>query len=160
MKLSRHDVRTCSKIAEESGLPVSEIKKAVTSYFDSIVSVTRKLPFDNRNRIYSKEAFVDNSFVVNIPYIGRIGPVYSLYIKWRKEVAKEFQRVPRKQVRQIYTRPLIEEEARKALSGQKVNTKILKERIPRGKFNKIWLIGKDGKRKAARQVIVNDKYNK
>lgn len=158
MKLSRRDAKTCRALSDELGIPVSEVRKAVVSYFDSIVSAARKLPFDNLNRIYSKEAFTEKSFIVNVPYIGRIGPVYSLYIKWRREESKEVQHVPRSKVRQVYAKPLIEEEAIKALSGQKVNSRLLKDRMPRGKFNKVWLIGSDGCRKAARQVIVNDKY--
>ena len=160
MKLSRRDVSACKRIAEEEGLESSEVRKAVLSFFDSIISDTRKLPFDNPQRIYSKDAFLQKSFVVNIPYIGRIGPVYSRYIKWRSEEAEELENVSRKDVRRIYSEPLIEAEAKKALSGQKVNVKLLKERIPRGKYNKVWMICGDGKRKAARQVIVNKKNNK
>lgn len=160
MKLSRRDISACKRIAEEEGLELSEVRKAVLSFFDSIISDTRKLPFDNPQRIYSKDAFLQKSFVVNIPYIGRIGPVYSRYIKWRSEEAEELENVSRKDVRRIYSEPLIEAEAKKALSGQKVNVKLLKERIPRGKYNKVWMIGGDGRRKAARQVIVNKKNNK
>lgn len=158
MKLSRSDADICRNIAEEEDVMVSEIRKAVSSYFDSIVSETRKLPFNNPQRIYTKPAFEQQSFVANLPYLGRIGPVYSLYLKWRREEAKEFEQISRKKARQIHAAPIIEEEAKKALAGQKVNSTVLRERVPKGKYNKVWMMHEDGVRRASRQLIVNNKH--
>ena len=157
MRLSLRDRRLIKEIAEDAQIPFAEVRKAILSYFASIVSASLKLPFDNPQRLYSKAAFLEHSFVVNIPYIGRIGPVYSLYLKWRKNEAENYEKVLRHKVRQVYSRALIEEEAQKALKGQKVNEKLLKERIPRGKYNRVWLMDSGGKRRAARQVIVKTK---
>lgn len=156
MKLSRNDLRLCLDISEEEGVVVSEVKKAVLSYFDSIVSETHKLPFDNPRRVYSKDAFDEKSFVVNLPYLGRIGPVYSRYTKWRSEEAKNNLTVKTHVVKETYRKKLVDEEAKKALSGQKVNIKLLKEGIPRGKYNRVWFFGGEGKRKLARQLIINE----
>lgn len=158
MKLSRSDADVCNNIAEYEDVAVSEVRKAVSAYFDSIVSDARKLPFNNPQRIYTKPAFEQQSFVVNLPYLGRIGPVYSRYLKWRREEAKEFDHVERKKVRQIYAAPIIEEEAKKALAGQKASSTVLRERIPKGKYNKVWMMHEGGLRRAAKQLIVNNKH--
>lgn len=157
MKLSRPNSDLCKKIAESEGVSLREVRKAVSSYFDSVVSIVRRLPYDSPRKIYSRGAFLSNSPVVNIPYIGRIGPVYSLYLKWRKSESRNYDKVPREHVRKINARPIIEEQAKLALAGEKVNLKLLKERIPRGKYGKVWLIDSDGKRKAAKQLIINPK---
>ena len=76
MKLSRRDTRACKALSDELGIPVSEVRKAVVSYFDSIVSAARKLPFDNLNRIYSKEAFTEKSFIEGVTALcGRRGNI-------------------------------------------------------------------------------------
>lgn len=153
MKLRRSERNRCRNISDVTAIPQREVMKAVESYFDSIVEKTKALPFNTPKRIYSRGAFAKCSFVVNIPYIGRIGPVYSRYIKWRSSESRDIEMVKRSDVRKEHLRPMIEDAARDALNGKKVDIKPLKERIPRGKYEKVWLVDKDGKRRSARQLI-------
>lgn len=153
MKLSRTDRARCRCISDETALPQREVMKAVEAYFDSIVEKTRSLPFDTPKRIYSRAAFARCSFVVNIPYIGRIGPVYSRYLKWRSSESRDIDMVSRADVREDHFRPMIEEAARDALDGKAVDVRALRERIPRGKYEKVWLVDAEGRRRSARQLI-------
>lgn len=156
MKLLKRDTDICKRIAADEGLPVSEVRKAVVSYFDSILSQARKLPFDNARRIYSREAFDQYPFCVNIPYLGRLGTFYSLYLKWRAQESKEQELVRRSVAKREHTRPMVEEAARRALAGEKVDGSFLKARLPKDKYTTVWLVDKDSKKKAARQMIVNN----
>lgn len=153
MKLGRTDRKRCIAIAEASALPQREIEKAVESYFDSIVEKTKALPFDTPKRIYSRAAFARCSFVVNIPYIGRIGPVYSRYLKWRSSESNEVDMVMRKDAKSDHLKPLIEKATIDALSGMKVDAASLRSRIPKGRYSRVWYMNPDGTKRAARQVI-------
>lgn len=157
MKLTKLDIRMCKELAATEGIPVGEVKKAVVSYFDSLVSSARQLPFDNAKRIYSLDAFKQYPLCINIPYLGRLGPVYSLYIKWRAKEAKSTEKVLRSLARKDHTKPLVEQAAKLALAGHKVDGHMLKGRLPAGKYSTVWVIDKEGKKKAARQMIVNTK---
>ena len=159
MKLGRTDRKRCFRISDITAIPQREIEKAVESYFDSIVEKTKALPFNTPKRIYSRDAFSKCSFVVNIPYIGRIGPVYSRYLKWRSAESEDVDMVRRKDAKSDHLRPLIEKATVDALSGKKVDASSLRARIPKGKYEKVWYMNPDGTKKAARQVIkkkVND----
>lgn len=156
VKLSKQDILWCKRCAaDEEGLSLSEVKKAVIAYFDSIVSSARKLPFDKDNRIYSRKAFAEYPYCINLPYLGRLGPFYSLYLKWRAKEAKEQDTVPRSQAKKIHRKPLIEEAAKQALSGNKVDSGFLRQRLPSGKYKTVWLVDEDNKKKAAKQMIIN-----
>ena len=142
-------------MAAEEGIAFSEVKKAILSFFDSIVSAANKLPFDRDNRIYSFGAFNEYPYCINLPYLGRLGPVYSLYIKWRAKESKTKDTVLRSMAKKDHLRPLIESAAKQALSGNKVDGSLLRQRLPSGKYRTVWLVDKDNKKKAAKQVIVN-----
>lgn len=155
MKLSKQDIQWCKKMAAEEGVSFSEVKKALLSFFDSIVSAANRLPFDRDNRIYSFGAFHEYPYCVNLPYLGRLGPVYSLYIKWRAKESKTQDTVLRSRAKKEHLKPLIEEAAKQALSGNKVDSSLLQQRLPSGKYKTVWLVDKNKKKKAAKQMIIN-----
>ena len=139
-----------ARIASQLGIPVSEVRRAVYSFFGIIVRESRNLPFDDSTRIYTKERFDDFVKVRNIPSIGRIGPVYSRYLKWRGNEAKNQTQVSRSNYRAGVSQDEIEHIAAEILSGKAplpVEKKKAKER-----FNRIWMVGRGSKR-LARQVI-------
>lgn len=137
-------------ISRTLGIPVSEIRRAVYSFFGTITREARALPFDDASRIYTKERFADFVKVHNIPSIGRIGPVYSRYLKWRGNEAKNQTQVPRSDYRAGISQDEVEYIAAEILSG---NTPLpVQKKKATERFNRIWMIGRVGKR-AARQVI-------
>lgn len=152
-KLSRPDSSWCKAYANENGLSEVEVQKAIVSFFDDIVVCTRKLPFNNIKRIYTADAVADKACVYNIPYIGRLGPIYSKYISWRRDVSEEYDMVLREDVRDIHLKERIEELAELALSGHRVTRDMLKDPIPSGLYHKVWIIDKEGRRKAAKQLF-------
>jgi len=131
------------------GLSASEVKRAVLSFFAVIASDADELPFDNIRKIYKKDKFDELVKVYNIPYVGRIGPVYSRYLKWRANEAKQQPSARRSDYRVGLTQGEIEDIAAIILSGEtpQINRKKNSEL-----FNRVWLVGKEGK-KSARQVI-------
>lgn len=157
MKLSRRDRRICADIATEVGYDTRAIERAVSAYFSVIISDVRRLPFNSHSRIYKPDAFEENGYVVNIPYLGRLGTVYSRYRKWRASVSSENDTVRKEDARSKYFEPLVEEEARKALRGERVNVYRLRERVPSGMYRRVWIMKGNGKRSSARQMIVNKK---
>lgn len=138
------------RIAQQLSIPVSEVRRAVYSFFGIIVRESRNLPFDNPNRIYTKDRFDDFVSVRNIPSIGRIGPVYSRYLKWRGNEAKNQTQVSRSDYRAGISQDEIEHIAAEILSG-KTPSPVKKQKATE-RFNRIWMIGRVGKR-AARQVV-------
>lgn len=138
------------QISRALGVPASEVRRAVYSFFGIIIREARALPFDDASRIYTRERFEDFVKVHNIPSIGRIGPIYSRYLKWRGNEAKNQIQVSRGDYRAGISQGEIEHIAAEILSGNTpppVNKKKATE-----KFNRIWMIGRVGKR-MARQVI-------
>ena len=136
-------------IAERFGLQESEVRRAVRSFFFAIFLQARKLPFNNHRRIYTKEKFDEYISVVNIPYIGRIGPVYSRYLAWRGNEAKSQEQVNRGLYRERVSQDEIEHIADEILSGKTPSFEIKKKNK---NYTRIWVVGKTGK-KMARQVL-------
>ena len=139
------------RIAEELGLDAPDVKRAVQSFFEAIEKEAKRLPFDNNRRIYSREKFGSYIKTRNIPSVGRIGPSYSWYIKWRANESKNVDMEPRKKPRGRIPKEAIEKMASDILSG------IAPEPIRKIKrntelYDRVWLVGQDGK-KLARQVI-------
>lgn len=157
MKLSNRDSGWCRDYAKENGLIESEVCKAVTSYFDDIVLGVRKLPFANFRRIYTADAVASLAPVYNLPRIGRIGPIYSQYVQWRRECAQELDMVQRRAVRAKHLAERIEEATALALSGHNVNRDMLDDPIPSGLYHKVWLIDAQGRRTAAKQLFKKTK---
>lgn len=153
MRRSRIDDRDFRMIAEELGVSVTEVQRAVHSFFDAVVGESRRLPFNSEKRIYTKERFNDFAMVYNVPFIGRLGPVYSRYLKWRENESKEMVQANRRDYRSRMTQDDIEHIAEDILAG---NTPVIRKRKKNEMFNQVWMVGKEGKT-LARQVIPKEK---
>lgn len=153
MKLSKIDERWCRKYASENDLNICEVKKAIVSFFDDIVFSVRKLPFNNIRRIYSADALEEIADVYNIPYIGRIGPIYSKYVKWRKEESENYDMLLRKTAFRKHFNERVDEAVERAMAGERIGKGFLRDPVPSSLYHKVWLIDKNGKRKAARQLF-------
>ena len=138
------------RVSEEFGVPVTEVTRAVKSFFDVVALDAKRLPFDDKNRIYSKDKFESMVGVVNIPYIGRLGPVYSRYCKWRENESKELPQKPRSDYRSRMTQDDIENIAEAVLSGSPLPE--IRKKKGSELFERVWFVGTDGK-KSARQVL-------
>lgn len=149
MRRSRIEDADLNSVARELDIPVAEVRRAVHSFFDTMVRESRTLPFDNWKKIYRKDKFDEYAFVRNIPYIGRIGPVYSRYLAWRRNEAEEKNQVQRSAYRVRYTQSDIENMAAEALAGRHVS---FEKRKKTELYNQVWMVGKEGKT-LARQVI-------
>ena len=147
---SRKDTVAYNQIAQELGVPVSEVRKAVLSFFDCIVLGARKLPFDNPRKIYTKKAFDAFQHVHSIPFIGRIGTNHSRYMKWRANESKDVNTVLRSSYKHGLSEGDIELIAENALAGV---TYVPEKK--KNNFQRIWMVGENGKRQA-RQVIPKD----
>ena len=153
-RIEDNDFRDISHI---TGVPAYEVKKIVYSFFGNIVSEARALPFNNASRIYTKERFEDFVKIHNIPSIGRIGPVYSRYLKWRENESKNQIQVSRSEYRAGIPQDDIEHIAAEILSG---NTPApVQKKKATERFNRIWMIGKAGKRMARQVVPKEEKQN-
>ena len=150
MGRNRTDEAEFRRIASELGLDSEDVRKAVNSFFEMFLKDAAKLPFDNRRKIYTKEKFDEYVNVRNIPYIGRMGPVYSRYLRWRGNEAKEVSQVPRSSYQSRIPQSEIERMAEDILSGK---TPVpIKKKKNSELYHRVWLVGQDGK-KSARQVI-------
>lgn len=143
----------CLEVAELLGLDLSDVKRAVWSFFDSISVHAKRLPFDNRRRIYTADSFSLLSFVRHIPFVGRLGPVYSRYLLWRSNELNNDQIAPRSSYRHRWKQSELETMAADILSGK--TPSIIQKRKKSELYDTIWIVGKDGK-KLARQVIKKD----
>lgn len=141
------------RIAEDTGLPVSEVSRAVRSFFSVILSDARSLRLDDPRKIFSREKFELCGRVVNIPSIGRLGPAYSRYLAWRVNASKDIEQKPRGAYRLGLTPDEIEDMADVILSG---GTPSLVKHRGNEMYNRVWFVGVDGKRQA-RQVIPKEK---
>lgn len=156
MPKNRIEESDFASIASELGIPASEVRRAVYSFFGVIVRESRNLPFDDSSRIYTRDKFDDLVKVRNIPSIGRIGPVYSRYLKWRGNEAKKLSQVNRSDCRDKVSQSDIENMAADILSG-KTPSPVEKRKVNE-RYNRIWMIGRVGKR-LARQVIKKEEEN-
>ena len=146
-------MKWCRQHAREHGLDIGEVVKAVLCFFDDIVLTTRRLPFDNIRRIYTADAVADKACVYNIPYIGRLGPVYSQYLKWRSECAEEQEIVSRADVYAKHRAEKLDKAFDLVMSGKKIPEGYLRDPIPASLYHKVWIIDKDGRRRAAKQLF-------
>lgn len=154
MRRSRIEDADYRAIADSLDLPKTEVRKIVSSFFDVMLKEARALPFDNAQRIYSKDKFDELACVWNIPSIGRIGPVYSRYLKWRSNEAKHIRQELRSSYRNRMTQDDIEHIADDILSGR--TPFLIRKRKGNEMYDRVWLVGQDGKR-LARQVIPKEK---
>ena len=150
MGRNRKEYARFRRLSAEYGLDESEVKRIVTSFFAIFRMDASSLPFDNPKRIYSKEAFDGIVKARQIPYIGRMGPVYSNYLKWRANESSLLRMAPRSSYRRGVTQDDIENMAAAILSGEAPPR--IERRNKSEMFDRVWMVGKDGK-KSARQVI-------
>lgn len=154
MRRSRLELSDCQAVAEELGLAVNDVERMVDSFFGCILSQARGLPFNKGNKIYSKQMFDTLVSAYSIPHIGRIGPVYSRYLKWRANASKTIRQEARSKYRLRLTQSDIEKMAGEILSGNVPEP--LKKKKGNELYNRVWLVDTDG-RKLARQVIPKEK---
>lgn len=126
------------------------------SFFGVIVRESRNLPFDHQNRIYTKDKFDEFVKVRNIPSIGRIGPSYSRYLKWRGNEAKNHTQVNRSDCRARVPQNEVEYIAEEILAGR-TPSPVKKVKVSKA-YQRIWMVGKVGKR-LARQAIPKENTN-
>jgi len=153
MKASKTELRDFEIVAVQEGVTTSDVKNIVNSFFDVLVSESRKLPFDNPQKIFSKEAFDRLAVIRQIPFIGRLGPSYSRYLKWRANEAKEIKMVPKHLARKKFTKDEVEVIAEMVLKGEGYAPP---ERKRNNNYKRVWLVGQEGK-KSARQVIPKER---
>ena len=153
MRKNRLEEAELKLLSEESGVPVSEVRRVIHSFFDEIIQESRTFPFDSERKIFTKEKFKDYEKVWNIPYIGRIGPVYSRYLKWRGNEAKNNGQLLRSNCRAVISQDEIEHIAEEILSGR---APFLVKKKNSDLYDRVWLVGKTGK-KSARQVLPKTK---
>jgi hypothetical protein len=156
VRRNRQEEQACREISEELGLSLTEVRRAVCSFFGVILEEARKLPFNNHSRIYTKDKFDEFISVCNIPSIGRLGPVYSRYLTWRGNEAKMIEQEPRKKYRSRILQEDIEAMAEDILAGR-TPAPVTKKR-GNELYNRVWLVGQEGKT-LARQVIPKKKKN-
>lgn len=150
MGRNRQEEAEYRNIADKYGLDPSDVKRAVQSFFEVILRDSLELPYNTPRRIYSKELFQSCAKIRNIPLVGRIGPVYSRYLKWRANESQTLEMAPRSLYRRRITQSEIESAAAAVLSGQA--PPIIEKKKGKEMFERVWLVGQDGK-KSARQVI-------
>lgn len=143
----------CKNVANELNVPETEVSRAVASFFDVIIKEADRLPFDTPTRIYNHDAFSVLSTVRNIPFIGRIGPVYSRYLQWRKNEAGGLSMVSRRRCKPKVDSVEIEALAKDILAGKPVQT--VKRKRVLEQYRRVWVVSRAGKR-LAWQVIPKD----
>ena len=141
-------------VAERHGLTEDEVGRIVSSFFICMFLDARRLPFDNPRKIYTKDMFEDFVKVRQVPFIGRFGPVYSRYRKWRANESQSVAMAPGSSYRSRIRQSDIEATAAAIFSGQ--TPPPLNKRKKSELFDRVWLVGQDG-RKSARQVIPKEK---
>lgn len=140
-------------VSESLGVPADEVRRAVHSFFDDIGSRARHLPFADTSRIHRRKSFDRHLFAVNIPYVGRLGPVYSRYLKWLENESEMSGQEIRDGCSRRMSQSDIESLADDILSGREP---VLPERrMGNDMYKRVWLVDAGGKR-LARQVLPKD----
>lgn len=152
---NRLEEATYRSIAESFSLDYETVRTIISSFFGSIVGESRSLPFNDSRKIFTKQKFDEYVSVTNIPYIGRIGPSYTRYLKWRANASRDIEQKAAGDFRSRLTEDEIEEAATKILSGESVE---LRKKKTTDLYKRVWLVGKTGKRQA-RQVIPKTKQD-
>ena len=150
MGRNREEYQRYRRVAATTNVSEEEVKRILASFFLIVLADARSLPFDNPRKIFSKDKFEEFIKVRHIPFIGRIGPVYSNYLKWRANESQQIEMAPRSSYRSRRTQSDIESTAAAILSGE--TPPPLKKKRGKEMYERVWLVGQDGK-KSARQVI-------
>jgi len=136
-------------IAGNCALDVESVRTIVASFFSVISSEAKALPFNNDRKIFTRKKFDEYVSVINIPFIGRIGPSYTRYLKWRFNASKDIEQKNRNEYSSRISLEEIERAAKMILAGEKVE---LKKKKRTDLYKRVWLVSENGKRQA-RQVI-------
>lgn len=144
------DVRA---VAAATGLPVREVRAAVLSAASALALRVRRLPFASARRIYSPAAFAASSFVALLPGLGRVGPAYSRYVRWRATEASGLELRGRAEARRMWRSLAAEEEAARVLAGGEADVARLRGRVPASFARPVWLVGAGGRRLARQSVV-------
>ena len=150
MGRNREEYQRYRRVAATTNVSEEEVKRILASFFLIVLADARSLPFDNPRKIFSKDKFEEFIKVRHIPFIGRIGPVYSNYLKWRANESQQIEMAPRSSYRSRRTQSDIESTAAAILSGKAPPP--LEKKRGNEMYERVWLVGQDGK-KSARQVI-------
>lgn len=142
-----------ASVSDSLGVPADEVRRAVHSFFDDIRARAGRLPFGDTSRIHRRSSFDRHLFAVNIPFVGRLGPVYSRYLKWLENESGMSGQELRGRCSRRMSQSDIEALADDILSGREP---VLPERR-RGNdiYKRVWIVDADGKR-LARQVLPKD----
>lgn len=146
MPRNKTDTVTYRRLSKEFGIELEDTRRIVASFFDILQLEARALPFDNDTRIYSRGKFNEYVKVWNIPFVGRIGPVYSRYLCWRRNDSDSLGQELKSSFKEASLKKRADELARQILKG--VSCSIDKD----NKYKRIWIVKQDGKR-LAKQVI-------
>lgn len=151
--MNKLDKKRFDVISSQTGIEPSVVKSVVYSYFNDILRCAKKLPFDNKYKIYSKAAFDEYIKVWNIPYIGRIGTIYSRYKKWRINESKHSsQEYSDKAVSRKSDKYDIERLAFDILSGKAVSVSDYVKQKEKS-YKPVWFVESSKKKRKAKQVI-------
>lgn len=152
MPRNKKDDIEFSFLARKYGLEASEVRRIVFSFFDILQLKASKLPLDNPTRIFSKDKFNDFVYVYHIPYIGRIGPVYSRYLLWRKNESVLIEQKNKVSFHNETERQKAERIACEIIYGKRKCCKDDRKK----KYKRVWMVGKDGKRLAKQIIPINE----
>lgn len=90
MPRRRPDHVTLLAAASACAVPMADARRIVDSYFGAFLAEMKSMPLDTPYRIYRRDAFEGRfSRVLSIPSVGRLGPVYSRYLKWRRNAMED-----------------------------------------------------------------------
>ena len=153
MNSNKQELRDFIILSKVLSIPMTEIRRAVYSFFDDIVVKADSLPFAVYNKIYKKEPFSTYQFYQNIPSIGRIGTSYSRYLAWKRNESKQVNQTSRCNCSDSYSQEEIEKLADALLHGKSVIK--LEKQKHNTMYSKVWIVSANGK-KLAKQIIKKD----
>lgn len=151
MRISRTDRDDYMRLADVFGISVTDVSSIVVSYFDTVLGEARSLPFANPRKVFSKDMFDRYGSVHQIPSVGRLGPSYTRYRRWKANESANVGMVNRTYYSERLRKEDIENIADTILSGTIPDIAAIKKGR-KGKYNKVWHVGSGG-RKLAWQAI-------
>ena len=151
MPRSKIDTADYRLISEQFDVEPEDVRRVVASFFDILQLEARSLPFDNDTRIYSREKFNEYAKVWNIPFIGRIGPVYSRYLCWRRNESERLEQELKSSFKSVSMKQMADELAKQILKDKSCSVE------KNDKYKRIWVVQTDGKRLAKQVIPIKDK---
>lgn len=152
MPRNREDDKVFSSIAKKYGIDASEVKRIVNSFFDILPLESRKLPFNTPTRIFTKDKFEELSSVYQIPYIGRLGPVYSRYLLWRKNESELIEQTDKSSLKKETSKQKAERIAQMLIYGSDSTGNMMEK----PEYKRVWIVKQNGKSLARQVIPIND----